>query len=142
MPIEITRRAYFCAAHRLHNPDLSDEDNLNIYGACNNLHGHGHNYCLDVTVEGDVDPVTGMLINLEVLDNVIKQEIITPVDHHNLNVDVEMMSGVIPTMENMLMVFWRQLERRLPSNVSLKQIGLRESEKNSAVYTGPSAATE
>ncbi|MDP8246263.1 MAG: 6-carboxytetrahydropterin synthase [Candidatus Hinthialibacter antarcticus] len=141
MPIEITRRAYFCAAHRLHSPHLSEDENRETYGACNNPHGHGHNYCFDVTVMGEVDPKTGMLINLDVLDELIEREIIVPVDHHNLNVDVEIMRGVIPTMENMLMVFWKQLEPHMPANVSLKQVALRESEKNSAVYTGPRSVT-
>lgn len=140
MPVEITRRSYFCAAHRLHNPELSEAENLEVYGACNNPHGHGHNYCLDVTVEGEIDPRTGMLINLEALDAVIKNEIINQVDHRNLNVDVEIMRGVIPTMENMLVVFWDRLSAALPGGVLMKRIVMRESERNSAAYSGPAVA--
>ncbi|MBI1388306.1 MAG: 6-carboxytetrahydropterin synthase [bacterium] len=137
MPVEITRRANFCAAHRLHSPHLSDEENREVYGACNNLHGHGHNYSLEITVEGEIDPKTGMLINLFELDRIIKHEIVVQVDHRHLNIDVEMLNGVIPTMENMTVVFWSAIENHLPDGVRLKRVALRESEKNSAAYSGP-----
>lgn len=139
MPIQLTRRSTFCAAHRLHSPHLSDEENRRVYGKCNNPHGHGHNYALDVTVEGDPDPLTGMLINLFELDEIIEREIIQHVDHRNMNADVSIMEGVIPTIENMAMRFWDILEPCMPDGVRLARIYIQETSKNSVTYTGPNS---
>ena len=138
MPVELTRRTHFAAAHRLHSPHLTDEENCRIYGACNNPHGHGHNYYLEVTIEGEPDPKTGMIINLTELDSLIDRELIDRVDHHHFNYDVPFTQDVIPTVENLVVVFWNILASRLPG-VKLKRIRLWESDNNSAAYSGPSS---
>ncbi|HIE80842.1 MAG TPA: 6-carboxytetrahydropterin synthase, partial [Nitrospinaceae bacterium] len=98
--IYITRRLEFCASHRLFNPAFSDEKNAATFGLCNNPNGHGHNYVLEVTVKGEVDPETGMVLDLKTLKKLINEEIVDKVDHKNLNVDVEFLKNVIPTAEN------------------------------------------
>lgn len=138
MPVELTRRTHFAAAHRLHSPHLTEEENCRIYGACNNPHGHGHNYYLEVTIEGEPDPKTGMIINLTELDSLIDRELIDRVDHHHFNYDVPFTQHVIPTVENLVVVFWNILASRLPG-VKLKRIRLWESDNNSASYCGPSS---
>ena len=101
MPIvTVTRRLRFNAAHRLHNPALSDEENKALFGKCNNPNWHGHNYVLEVAVEGPIDERTGYVIDLGRLKSIVQHEVIDPVDHRNLNVDVEFMRGVNPTAEN------------------------------------------
>jgi 6-pyruvoyltetrahydropterin/6-carboxytetrahydropterin synthase len=136
MAMEITRRACFCAAHRLHNSNLSDEENRRVYGNCNHEYGHGHNYVMEVSVEGDPDPVTGMIMNLAELDEIIKTEIIQHVDHHHFNFDVPFMKDVIPTIENMVIEFWKILAPKI-ANGKLKRIKLGETENNFVTYTGP-----
>ncbi len=137
MPVELTRRSHFAASHRLHSPYLSDEENRRVYGKCNNEHGHGHNYYLEVTVEGEPDPKTGMVINLKDLDDIVEQEIIEQADHHNLDIDVPFSQGTITTVENLVVKIWNVLESKIPSG-KLKRIRLWESENNSATYCGPS----
>lgn len=132
--IQLTRKYHFSAAHRLHSDQLSEEENKEIFGKCNNLHGHGHNYILEVTVEGEVDPVTGMVINLAELDQAVDQTIIEKFDHKNLNLDTEEFKGLNPTAEVMTVVFWELLQPRLPS---LCKIGLWETAKNYFEYSGP-----
>lgn len=135
MPMEITRRACFCAAHRLYSPELSNEENRRVYGNCNFEYGHGHNYVMEVSVEGEPDPINGMIMNLAELDEIIKQEIIQHVDHHHFNFDVPFMQGVIPTIENMVIVFWKILEPKITKG-RLKRIKLGETENNFVTYTG------
>lgn len=137
MPVELTRRAHFAAAHRLHSPFLSDEENCRIYGACNNPYGHGHNYYIEVTVEGEPDPITGMVINLSELDEIIKRVLISQVDHHHFNYDVPFMQNMVPTVENIVVAFWNELAPNL-TTVQLKRIRLWESENNSVSYSGSS----
>ncbi len=128
----VTVRAHFSAAHRLFRPDWSQAKNHEIFGACASPNGHGHNYDLDVTVEGPVDPVTGMIIDMKVLKAVIQREIVDPVDHKNLNLDVPFLEGVVPTAENIAVAFWRILEPRVPAG-KLHEIRLQETERNIAV---------
>ena len=97
--IYITRRLEFCASHRLYNPEFSDEKNERIFGLCNNPNGHGHNYVLEVTVKGEVDPQTGMVLDLKALKKLINEEIINKVDHKNLNVDVDFLKEVIRSFQ-------------------------------------------
>ena len=92
----VTRREVFSATHRLHNPDLSDIENEEIYDKCNNYHGHGHNYTLEVVVAGKVDPKTGYVIDLKRLKDIIIENIIDNVDHKHLNYDVDFLKGIIP----------------------------------------------
>lgn len=132
--IQLTRKYHFSAAHRLHSDQLSDEENKEIFGKCNNPNGHGHNYILEVTVEGEVDPVTGMIINLAELDEIVDQTIIQKFDHKHLNLDTEEFNGLNPTAEVMSIVFWDLLQSRLPN---LHKVGLWETAKNYFEYCGP-----
>lgn len=129
MKITITKRVTFCAGHRLYNPAFSDERNLQVFGECANPNGHGHNYVLEVSVTGPVDPETGMIINLKDLKSVIDQEIVARVDHKNLNLDVEFMRGLIPTTETLANRIWEILDARFSGNM-LTKIVLWESENN------------
>ena len=108
--IEITRREEFSAAHRLHNPALSDAQNRTLYGVCNNAHGHGHNYELEVTVRGRIDAETGMVMNLTDLMTMLRERIISRLDHKNLNHDVSFLRGVVPTAENVVVGIWKEID--------------------------------
>jgi 6-pyruvoyltetrahydropterin/6-carboxytetrahydropterin synthase len=132
----VTRRARFCASHRLHNPELSAEENRAIFGACNNPHGHGHNYDLEVTVKGDADPKNGMVMNLRDLKDLLERCIVDPADHRSLDHDVPFMKGRISTTENLAIAIWQELERRLPRG-ALHKVHVRESDNNAVEYTGP-----
>ena len=111
--IYVTRRAEFSASHYYHNPDLSPEENRRIFGKCNNPHGHGHNYTLEVTVAGEVDPTTGMVMDLKELKKLLEAEVLEPMDHKFLNKEVPGFSAKIPTTENMAVEIWRMLEPKL-----------------------------
>ena len=124
----VTRRATFAAAHVLRRPDWDEARNREVFGAC--AGEHGHNYVLEVSVRGELDPDTGMIINLKTLDQVIKAAVIDHVDHHHLNRDVLFLDGVIPTAENLALAFWEQLEANL-SGARLERLRLVESENNS-----------
>lgn len=137
--VYISRRAEFCASHRLHNPTLSDEENCRIYGLCNNPHGHGHNYQVEVTVRGSVDPMTGMVMDLKVLKDLMDEAIIDKMDHRHLNLDVEHMRGVIPTAENIAVALWEMMASRLPGNCELYEVRVWENERNVAFYRGEGA---
>ncbi len=132
--VYLTRRATFCAGHRLHSAALSDDENRNIFGKCNHVNGHGHNYELHVTLYGDVNPKTGMVMNLTDLDRLISEAVIARVDHKNLNMDVPEFQALVPTAENIAIVFWNLLKEKLPT--LLYEVRLRETENNVAVYRG------
>lgn len=134
--IYLTRKVEFCASHRLHSPALSSEENENLYGRCNNPNGHGHNYVMEVTVCGEVEANTGMVMNLKTLKDLLEDEIVERVDHKNLNVDVDFMRGVIPTAENMIIAFWEILQGKLPAGCQLFEIRLWETDNNIAYYRG------
>lgn len=131
----VTRRVHFSAGHRLHNPDLTDEVNRATYGLCNNPTGHGHNYDLEVTVEGDVDAVTGYVMDLRELKHLLQHTVLTDLDHANLNVDVDWLKGTIPTTENLAVAIWRRLEDGL-RGVKLVSVKLWETERNLVEYRG------
>lgn len=133
--IFITRRLEFCASHRLFNPSFSDEKNAATFGLCNNPNGHGHNYVLEVTVKGEVNPETGMVLDLKALKKLINEKVIDLVDHKNLNVDVDFLQGVIPTAENIAIKFWERIKPHIESG-ELCEIKLYESERNFVVYRG------
>lgn len=133
--VYITKRANFSAAHRLHNPNLSDELNRDIYDKCNNYWGHGHNYVIEVTICGIPNPDTGYLIDLKQLKNIINENIISKVDHKHLNYDVDFLKGIITSLENMAAKFWEQLADKLPVG-KLFKIKLWETENNSVEYFG------
>ena len=133
--IYVTRRETFSSSHRLHNPELSDEENLRLFGKCNNLNGHGHNYILEVVVAGEINPFTGYLIDLKVLKKIIIENVISKVDHKNLNMDVEFLKGVIPSAENIAVGIWDQLYDKLPTG-KLYSVKLFETENNYVEYKG------
>jgi 6-pyruvoyltetrahydropterin/6-carboxytetrahydropterin synthase len=137
--VEIVHREEFAAAHRLHNPALSDEENRRIFGACNNEYGHGHNYVLDVVVRGTVDPRTGMVMNLVDLAGLVHEEIFTRCDHKHLNQDVDFLSGIITTAENLAIAFWERLAPRIEEHGAcrLHRIRVYESRKDYVDYKGP-----
>ena len=131
----ITSSATFSSAHRLHNPDRDDEWNRAVFGKCNNPHGHGHTYGLDVTVEGPLDPETGWVMDFAVLKAIVAERVVRKCDHRNLNVDVDFLAGVIPTAENLAVRFWEELAPHV-APARLVEIVLHETERNRVVYTG------
>jgi 6-pyruvoyltetrahydropterin/6-carboxytetrahydropterin synthase len=133
--VYLTRQVHFNAAHRLHSAGLSDEENKKVYGTCNNPMGHGHNYELEVTVQGEPDPLTGMVIDLKQLKNIVQREIIDKVDHKHLNHDVEFMKNIVPTAENIVIAFWKILEDKIPGG-RLHQLVLHETPRNRVSYKG------
>jgi len=135
MKVSVTRKEHFNAAHRLHVPDWSEEQNREFFGLCNNKNFHGHNYTLYVKVTGTVDPVSGYLVDLKWLSEIIKLEIKERFDHRNLNLDCEEFKNLNPTAENISMVIWKLLRKRLPEHLDLK-ITLYETERNSVEFSG------
>lgn len=136
MPIaRVTRRVHFSAGHRLHNPAFDDERNRRTYGLCNNPNGHGHNYDLEVTVSGEVDPDTGFVMDLKRLKVLLGEQVLSDLDHANLNVDVDWLAGVIPTTENLAVAIWHRLEGRL-GDVRLECVRIWETERNLVEYRG------
>ncbi|KUG27056.1 6-pyruvoyl tetrahydrobiopterin synthase [hydrocarbon metagenome] len=133
--IYVTRRETFSSAHRLYNPNFTDEENERIFGKCNNPNGHGHNYTLEVVVAGEVDPQTGYVIDLKVLKKIIKEHVIKKIDHKHLNLDVEFMRGLIPTAENIAVAIWNELIDKIPSG-KLYSVKIYETENNYAEYKG------
>lgn len=133
--VTVTRRLRFNAAHRVHNPALSDDENAAIFGKCNNPNWHGHNYTLDVSVEGDIDERTGYVFDLGALKQLVEHEVVDKVDHRNFNLDVDFMESVIPTSENIVVAFWRLLVERVKP-ARLARLVLWETENNYVEYTG------
>jgi 6-pyruvoyltetrahydropterin/6-carboxytetrahydropterin synthase len=124
--VTITRKIEFAASHRYNNPALSAEENRRIFGKCNNPHGHGHNYILEVTVAGDPDPVTGMVLDLKELKELLEKEVMQRMDHRHLNYEVPELAGKIPTCENIAQVIWELLEPKITRG-RLHRIRLHES---------------
>jgi 6-pyruvoyltetrahydropterin/6-carboxytetrahydropterin synthase len=136
MPIvTATRRLRFNAAHRVHNPALSDEENRRLFGKCNNPNWHGHNYVLEVSVTGEIDPRTGYVMDLGALRALVEREVIDRVDHRNMNIDVDFMQGVNPTAENIVVQCWRVLEPHV-TPARLTRLRLWETENNCVEYHG------
>jgi 6-pyruvoyltetrahydropterin/6-carboxytetrahydropterin synthase len=133
--VTITRRMLFNAAHRVHNPALSDEENHALFGKCNNPNWHGHNYTLDVSVTGSIDPRTGYVIDLGALKAIIEREVIVKVDHRNFNIEVDFMAGLIPTTENIVVAMWRVLEPAIRP-ATLTRLVLWETQNNYVEYDG------
>ena len=133
--VTVTRRLQFNAAHRVHNPALSDAENRELFGKCNNPNGHGHNYVLDVSVRGEVSARTGYVMDLSVLKRIVEQTVIDRVDHRNFNLDVDFMQGTIPTSENIVVAFWRLLEP-LVAPATLVRLVLWETVNNYVEYDG------
>jgi 6-pyruvoyltetrahydropterin/6-carboxytetrahydropterin synthase len=134
--LRVTRRVHFSAAHRLGREDWSQEQNEAVFGLCASPNWHGHNYELDVVVEGEVSAETGFVYDLKELRDLVEREAIADVDHRNLNVDVPWMAGVIPTTENLVVALWRRIQPVLPPGVILARLVLWETPRNWVEYSG------
>lgn len=134
MKAHLTRRYHFSASHRLHSADMSAEENLATYGKCNNPHGHGHNYTLEVTVSGPVDQTTGMVCNLVDLDSVVEREVLSRYHLQNLNT-VQEFGQLVPTTENLSIEIFEKLQRGFPL-AHLDGVRLEETMMNSFEYAG------
>ncbi|MFU8861006.1 MAG: 6-pyruvoyl trahydropterin synthase family protein [Cyclonatronaceae bacterium] len=136
--IYVTRKTHFNAAHRLHNPDKTEQWNEEVYGKCNHANWHGHNYVLEVTVAGEPDPETGYVVDLGTLKKVIEDRVISKCDHKNLNLDVDFLKDIIPTSENLVRAFFLELKNdveKISSDGSkLHSVRLYETERNVAEY--------
>jgi len=135
----ITRRAEFSASHRCYNPALTEEENRGLYGERLSSHGHGHNYVFEVTLEGEPNPVTGMVVDLKVLKDIINDRVVEPMDHRHLNHEVPPFETVIPTVENLVREIWNRLEPALRfDNAHLQNVRLYETSDLYADYSGSS----
>jgi 6-pyruvoyltetrahydropterin/6-carboxytetrahydropterin synthase len=134
--VRVTRRLHFSAAHRLGREDWPAERNEAVFGLCANPNWHGHNYELDVTVEGEIDPETGYVLDLKVLRELVEARVVAELDHRNLNVDVEWLAGTNPTTENLVVRIWERLAPALPAGVLLKRLKLWETPRNVVEYEG------
>jgi 6-pyruvoyltetrahydropterin/6-carboxytetrahydropterin synthase len=130
----VTRRVHFNAAHRLHNPSLSDAENRRVFGPCNNPHYHGHNYELEISVEGEIDTQTGFVADLGLVKTVVEREVVDYLDHRNLNVEIAEFKALNPTAENIAVVIWRRLEGHVPGR--LARVTLWETPRNYVIYEG------
>jgi 6-pyruvoyltetrahydropterin/6-carboxytetrahydropterin synthase len=131
--ITLKRLESFCASHRLYNPNWSDEKNLEVYGKCSHIHGHGHNYKLEVCISGEIDSQTGMVFDLQLLKNILQNLILQDVDHKHLNFDVPWLEGLVPTTEVLVDAIWKRLNAhflKLNTNVRLSSVTIWETEKN------------
>ena len=133
--VTVTRRLLFNAAHRVHNPALSEAENTRLFGKCNNPNWHGHNYTLDVSVRGSIDERTGYVIDLAEVKRIVEREFVDKVDHKNFNLDVPFMKDINPTTENIVVACWRVLEPALKPR-RLTRLRLWETENNHVEYEG------
>ncbi len=131
----VTVKVYFEAAHRLHNPKQSDDWNERVFGKCNNLHGHGHNYVIEISVRGEVNPESGYLIDMKDLKAIVNQRVVEDVDHRHLNLEVPWLEGINPTAENLARVFFERVAPELPAGIELVSLTVHETERNSATFS-------
>src|SRR5262245_45247541 len=134
MPVVVTRRETFTAGHRLFRPEWSDARNAEVFGQCSNPSGHGHNYVLEVSVRGDIDPETGYVMDLAELSRVLHEAVLDDVDHRNLNTDVSWLAGRVPSTEVLADVIFSRLDERIGGGL-LWRVVVRETEKNRAERT-------
>jgi 6-pyruvoyltetrahydropterin/6-carboxytetrahydropterin synthase len=141
--VYLTRRYRFAASHRLNSESLAPEENLRVYGKCNNPYGHGHNYILEVTLAGEVNPATGMIYDLAALDETVGREVLDRFDHVHLNLDVENFRTRVPTTENLCIEIYNLLRAKLaassvPGSARLESVRLEETNSNFFDYAGGS----
>jgi len=122
----LTRKAEFAASHYYHNPDLSPEENQRLFGKCNNPNGHGHNYVVEVTVKGEIDPRSGFVVDLSQLKEIMHREVLDAMDHRFLNKEVPEFSTRIPTTENLAIIIWQRLQAKM-SKAKLHRIRVYEN---------------
>jgi 6-pyruvoyltetrahydropterin/6-carboxytetrahydropterin synthase len=132
LKIELGRRYRFAASHRLHTPQLSEEENCRVYGKCSNPFGHGHNYVIEVSVSGEVDPATGMIANLADLDSFVGRQVIEPFDHRYLNEELTAFRETVPTTENLCIEIFQRL-KTFPK-ARLERVRIEETGNNSFEY--------
>lgn len=135
MKVTVIRKEHFNVAHRLHNPNWSDEKNADIFGKCNNPNFHGHNYDLHVSLRGDIDPDTGYVYDMKVLSDLIKEHVLNKFDHKNLNLDTDEFKNLNPTAENIAVVIWNILREKIDRKFELS-IRLYETERNYVDFDG------
>ncbi len=135
MKVSVFRKEHFNAAHRLHNPDWSDEQNRIVFGKCNNPSFHGHNYELIVTLKGEIDRETGYVYDMKLLSDLVKEHVLLKFDHKNLNLDTDEFSQLNPTAENIAVVIWNILREKIDRKFELL-IRLYETERNFVEYDG------
>jgi len=133
--IRICRRETFNAAHRLHREEWSDDKNLEIFGKCSHPNYHGHNYVIEVWLEGPIDPTTGYLMDLKILKKIIQEEVCERFDHRNLNLDCAEFKTRIPTAENIAVVSWNLIRPHILEDIAL-EVFIQETEKNKVAYRG------
>ncbi len=133
--MKVCRRVSLNAAHRLYRPDWSDEKNLEVFGKCSNPNFHGHNYTIETWLDGPIDPETGYVIDLKILKDILYKEILHRFDHRNLNLDCKEFEGIIPTAENITVVFWNILREKIDSKYGLT-VRIWETENNIFEYSG------
>jgi 6-pyruvoyltetrahydropterin/6-carboxytetrahydropterin synthase len=135
--IYLTRRERFSSAHRMFRPELSDEENMSIYGKCSNPLWHGHNYVLKVTVRGEPDPETGYFMNATRLKDIMIEKVVEKLDHKNMNLETDFMKGKVATTENLAMAIWYELEEPLRAeDATLHCVRVEETENNYVEYYG------
>ena len=137
-PVYLTRTYRFCAGHRLHDPARDEEWNERVFGKCSRPGGHGHNYTLEVTVSGTPDAATGWVVRLDRLDEVVERQALDRLDHHNLNDVLPSRFGPAPTTEVLAIELWDLLAPHIPAPARLHRLEVRETEKNTFDYYGPS----
>ncbi len=134
--VRVTRRVHFSAAHRLGREDWDEARNREVFGLCSNPNWHGHNYEMDVTVEGEIDPATGYVLDLKQLRAMVEERVVDDLDHGNLNLDVPWMAGTNPTTENLVVAIWNRLAEAMPPRSRLARIVLWETPRNYVEYSG------
>ncbi len=132
--VMVTRRVHFNAAHRLFNPAWSEQLNLEVFGRCSNPNYHGHNYELDVTVEGEIDPETGYVADMRVVKRIVEERVVSYLDHKNLNLDLPEFQELNPTAENLILAIWKLLDGHLPGR--LARLVLWETPRSCVEYSG------
>ncbi len=133
MKVTVCRKEHFNAAHRLHNPEWSDQKNQLVFGKCNNANYHGHNYDLVVKVTGEPDEQTGYVLDMKILSEIIEKNVLDRFDHKNLNLDTKEFKNLIPTAENIVIVIWKILREKIDKQLEIKVI-LYETERNFVEY--------
>ena len=134
MKVTLTRRYSFSASHRLHSSKMSEAENERLYGKCNNPYGHGHNYEVEVTLAGPIDPSTGMIANLAELDEFVQQQVLADFDHRYLNEEIPVFKKIVPTTENLCIEIYNRL-KAFPG-ARLERVRIEETSKNSFEYSG------
>jgi 6-pyruvoyltetrahydropterin/6-carboxytetrahydropterin synthase len=134
--VKITRELHFSAAHRVFNPEWTDERNSEVFGSCANPNWHGHDYRLMVTVEGIPDPQTGFVMDLKDLKALVESKVIKDVDHRNINLEVSWMKSVIPSTENFVIEIWNRLVEGFPEGIKLSNLTLWETPRHCVEYEG------